>query len=105
MGRFTIPFNVFGLVNTGMASVVLEAEQLAVAPPLDPAQLQVQGSLTLTEVCDPELHRFVIGAVAKVPPFALPQTPFITWATGVTALDAADGEPWPTALVAVTVQV
>lgn len=52
------------------------AEQLAVDPPFDPVQLHDQGPLPLTEVGVPALHRFVVGAVVKVPPFADPQTPF-----------------------------
>ena len=52
------------------------AEQLAVVPPFNPMQLHNQGPLPLTDVSAPELHRFTVGVVVKVPPFEVPQAPF-----------------------------
>jgi hypothetical protein len=51
------------------------AVQVAVEPPLLPAQVQLQGPLPVTEVAAPVEQRLVDGAVAKVPPLLLPQTP------------------------------
>ena len=63
--------------------MALVAEQLAAAPPLDPLQLHDQGPLPLTVVAVPELHRLVVGAAVKVPPFDAPHTPFIGLAVKV----------------------
>lgn len=51
------------------------AAQLALLPPFLPAQLQVHGPLPLTPLAVPVLHKLVVGAVVKVLPLALPQTP------------------------------
>lgn len=54
----------------------LVAEQLAVAPPPVPVQLQFQVEpLEVTAVAEPALQRLVDGAVDEVVPCALPQTP------------------------------
>ena len=42
------------------------AEQLAVEPPFDPAQVQVQGPLPVTVLAVPTVQRLVIGAAVKV---------------------------------------
>ena len=54
------------------------AEQLAVEPPPDPAQVQVQGPVPPTVLAVPAVHRLVVGAEAKVPPLDEPQTPMTT---------------------------
>lgn len=68
-----------GLESDGyhVVEAVVFAEQLAVAPPLDPMQLHDQRPLPLTALADPALHRFVVGAVVKLLLFADPQAPFI----------------------------
>ena len=58
--------------------------QEAVVPPFDPAQLQVQGPVPLTEVASPAEQRFMAGAVETVVPLALPHEPL----TGVTVVGA-----------------
>jgi hypothetical protein len=52
------------IVN-GFAALLL-AEQLAVLPPLEPAQVQLHGPLPLTTDAIPIEHRFALGATATV---------------------------------------
>ena len=54
------------------------AEQVAVVPPLSPAQVQVQGPLPVTVLGVPALQRLVSGGVLEVPPLAEPHWPFTT---------------------------
>ena len=54
----------------------LYARQLAVEPPPEPAQLQVQVLPLATADAEPALQRPVDGAVAEVMPFEGPQEPF-----------------------------
>ena len=42
------------------------AEQLAVEPPFDPAQLQVQGPLPVTVLALPAVQRLLVGAAVRV---------------------------------------
>ena len=58
----------------------LFAEQLAVVPPFNPAQVHAQGPVPVTAEAVPLLHRFVVGAVETVDPSADPHSPL----TGVT---------------------
>ena len=58
---------------TGVLAIL--AEQLAVEPPFDPWQLQVQGPVPLTELAVPAVQRLVVGAEVKVPPSAEPHWP------------------------------
>ena len=51
------------------------AEQLAVVPPFDPAQVQFQGPVPLSELAVPALQRLVAGAEGNVPPLAEPHVP------------------------------
>jgi hypothetical protein len=57
------------------------AEQLAVVPPFDPAQLHVHGPVPATDDAVLAVQRFVVGAEATVVPFALPQVPFTATAS------------------------
>ena len=57
------------------AVVVLLAEQLAVAPPLEPVQDHDQGPVPETLDVAPTVQRFVVGATLTLVPFALPQVP------------------------------
>ena len=57
------------------AVVVLCALQLAVVPPFDPAQDQVQGPDPPTALAVPVEQRLVVGAVETVVLFDEPQTP------------------------------
>lgn len=52
------------------------AEQLAVAPPFCPTQLQFHGPEPLTEEAVPLLHRLDVGVEVNVAPLLLPQAPF-----------------------------
>ena len=52
------------------------AEQLAVVPPPEPAQVQVHGPEPLTLEGVPALHRFAVGALVRSAPFEEPHTPF-----------------------------
>ena len=58
------------------------AEQLAVVPPYWPVQLQLQGPEPVTVGGVPVVEqRLLAGALVKMPPFALPQAPFVmSWA-------------------------
>ena len=49
-----------------MVQVCMFAEQLAVEPPFDPAQVQVHGPAPLTALALPAVHRLVVGAAVKV---------------------------------------
>ena len=51
------------------------AEQVAVVPPFDPAQLHDHGPLPLTDEAVPGLQRLLAGALEKVSPLELPQAP------------------------------
>ena len=51
------------------------AEQVAVEPPLDPAQLQLHGPLPLTPEAEPVVHSPLVGAVLVMTPFAGPHWP------------------------------
>jgi hypothetical protein len=62
---------------------VLLAEQIALLPPLVPAQIQPQGPVPLMAEAVPVEHRPVVGAVATVVPFAGPHTPLVATAAGV----------------------
>ena len=55
--------------------VAIFAEQFAVEPPFDPAQVQVQGPLPPTVLALPAVQRLLAGAVVKVPPLAEPHWP------------------------------
>src|SRR3954452_4722255 len=50
-------------------------EHCAVAPPLLPPQLQLQGPLPLTAEAMPVLQKFVVGALTIATPLADPQVP------------------------------
>jgi hypothetical protein len=51
------------------------AEQLAVAPPPDPAQVQSHGPAPVTVDAVPALQRFVVGALVRSAPFEEPHAP------------------------------
>jgi hypothetical protein len=53
-----------------------KAEQEAVDPPFDPAQLHVHGPLPVTAEAVPALQRLIVGALVRSAPFEEPQTPF-----------------------------
>jgi len=85
-------------------AVLFGALHDAVVPPPLPAQLQVQGLADATLLAVPALHRFAEGFRAEATPFAVPQAPF-TAEVGVTEFEAAEADPVPALLVAVTVKV
>jgi hypothetical protein len=60
---------------TGVAEATFVAEQVAVLPPLLPAQLHDHGPLPLTVDAAPAVQRFAVGAVLSLPPFEEPQAP------------------------------
>ena len=65
----------------------LGAEQLAVVPPFEPVQLQVQGEPLVTALAVPLVHSPVLGAKAVAATLA--QVP-LTTATGVTPAEALE---------------
>ena len=68
-----------------------EAEQLALAPPLLPAQLHDHGALPLIDDAVPVLHKLVVGALVMLVPLDVPQLPLtLAGAAGVTGA-AEDG--------------
>jgi hypothetical protein len=75
-----------------------EAEQVAVAPPLEPPQLQVHGPEPATDDAVPAEQRLAEGLVDAVVPFADPHTP-LTGAgpafTATVALAGSDVPPLP----------
>ena len=64
------------------------SEQVAVEPPLLPAQLQLHGPLPATADAVPALQRLAVGAALADAPFALPHAPF-TAGGGATAEQVA----------------
>ena len=77
------------VVGDGGGGVVLcrLAEQLAVVPPFEPAQLHDQGPEPKTVDAAPSVHKFVVGAAVSVVPLLVPHEPF----TGV-EMSANDAE-------------
>jgi hypothetical protein len=55
------------------------AEQLTLAPPYDPAQVQFHGPVPETADAVPALQRFDVGVAKKPSPLAEPQTALIAW--------------------------
>jgi hypothetical protein len=77
---------------------VIDAEQVAVVPPLDPPQLHVQGPEPATADDVPVVQRAVEGLDDDVVPFADPHTPFTGVGlafTATVALAIADVPPVP----------
>src|SRR5512135_13995 len=72
------------------------AEQLAVEPPFDPAQVQVHGPVPLTVLALPALQRLLVGAAVKVPPLDEPHWP-LTGGGGITSSDWMIVPVFPTA--------
>jgi hypothetical protein len=58
-----------------VTTTVFEAEQLAVAPPFDPAQVQLHGPEPETVDAVPVEQRLVVGIEETVVPFDVPQVP------------------------------
>jgi hypothetical protein len=56
-------------------TTVIFAEQLAVAPPFDPAQVQLHGPEPETVDAVPVEQRLVVGIEETVVPFDVPQVP------------------------------
>ena len=59
------------------------AEQLAVEPPFDPAQVQVHGPAPLTALALPAVQRLLVGAAVKTPLLAEPHWPLTGVAVNV----------------------
>ena len=55
--------------------ILSRAEQLAVEPPFEPAQFQLQGPVPLTAEAAPALQRPVVGTLVRPAPFDVPQLP------------------------------
>ena len=53
------------------------ALQLAVVPPLIPAQVQIHGPVPVTAEGVPAVQRLVVGIEARVWPLELPQVPLV----------------------------
>ena len=75
-----------------------DAEQLALAPPLEPPQLHVHGPEPATDDAVPAVQRLVEGADDTVVPFADPHAPLTgVWLafTATVVLAAGDVPPLP----------
>jgi hypothetical protein len=75
-----------------------DAEQLALAPPLDPLQFHVHGPEPATDDAVPAVQRLVEGADDTVVPFADPHAPLTgVWLafTATVVLAAGDVPPLP----------
>jgi hypothetical protein len=68
---------------TGCAEATFDAEQVAVVPPLLPAQVHDHGPVPETVDAAPVAQRFAVGVLLRLPPFDEPHTP-------LTAEGAAD---------------
>jgi hypothetical protein len=79
-------------VGVGVAT---GAEQLAVVPPLEPAQLHVHGPAPVTEDAVPAEQRLVEGADDAGVPFADPHTPLTAAAALTVTVTLAVGEVPP----------
>jgi hypothetical protein len=76
----------------------VDAEQLALVPPLDPLQLHVHGPEPATEEAAPAVHRLAEGADDAVVPFADPHAPLTgVWVefTATVVLAMGDVPPPP----------
>ena len=62
-------------VGTGVCDVATDAEQVAVAPPLEPPQLHVHGPEPATDDAVPAEQRLAEGLDDTFVPFADPHTP------------------------------
>ena len=87
------------MVGVGTSVTLLCALQLAVVPPFDPAQDQVQGPDPPTALAVPVEQRLVVGAVETVVLLDEPQVPLIKIKAGVDAatvtFTTADTVPAP----------
>jgi hypothetical protein len=73
-----------------------DAEQLALAPPLEPPQLQVHGPEPATDDAVPAVQRLVEGADDTVVPFADPHVPLTgAWLAFTATVVLAAGEVPP----------
>ena len=61
---------------TGGLEAIFVAEQVAVVPPLLPAQLHAHGPLPPTDDAAPAMQRLAVGALMCATPAAAPHTPF-----------------------------
>lgn len=78
--------------------LVIDAEQVAVVPPLDPPHVHVHGPEPDTDEAVPAEQRLVDGADATVVPLADPHTPLMGAGPAFTAtvvLAAGDVPPLP----------
>ena len=68
---------------TGMVKVWMLAEQVAVVPPFNPAQLQFQGPVPVTLDAVPIVQRLDDGTMVTVVLLALPQVPLVVESANV----------------------
>jgi hypothetical protein len=69
------PFELPHAPFTGCVEATFVAEQVAVVPPLAPAQLHDHGPLPLTVDAVPVVQRFAVGALVRLPLFDEPHAP------------------------------
>jgi hypothetical protein len=67
-----------------------EALQLAVEPPLLPAQLHFHGPLPVTADAVPAVHRLLVGALLSVAPLEEPHAPLTATGALIVVNDAAE---------------
>ena len=78
----------------------------AVVPPWLPVQFQLKAAaVRVTLLAVPTLHKLLLGETSTASAWALPQTPSIAAAIGVTVAEAAEATLAPLLLVATTVKV
>ena len=90
-----LPVGAFMIVPSGEIEEVevIWAEQLAVEPPLEPAQDQLQGPLPETVDAVPAEQRPVVGLLVREAPFDPPQLPLTAVLVPAGAEDDAQALP------------
>jgi len=73
--------------------VANEAWHMAVAPPLVPAQLQKNGPEPVTDDAVPAEQRLPVGALCRVIPFDVPQTPLMAVVPELVVVVVVDAVP------------
>jgi hypothetical protein len=94
----------FALPQAPLTLWTTGAAQLAVAPPFNPAHVHIHGPEPETDDAIPDEHRFSLGVLASVMPFALPQYPLTAAVEGASAAGASEDVSGPVASRAVAIE-